>query len=417
MGPPAKHKPCYENLVLHPDQAARTFVLEIGTALQRFGTPTHRLESALARLADRLGLQGQFFTTPTQFMAGFGPVGQQDVAMVRVEPGEIDLEKLAALDELADVVARGELGVDEGLARVRAIAAAPPRYPGWVMVLAFGLVSAAAGRFLGGAVYEIAVAGGIGLVTGVLALAFGRTVAGARVFELVAAFVAAAAAHGAAHLGVPLSPQVTTLAGLIVLVPGLTLTLAMTELATRNLVSGTARLTAAAIVFLEIAFGLALAEQIFARAFGPSPAVVAAALPAWTEPAALLVATISIAGLFRAHPRATFGIVIAGITGFYSARFGAWLLGPELGACVGGFVIAAGSNVYARVADRPALVPLVPGILLLVPGSLGFRSLSLMLEDDVITGIDTGFAMVIVAVSLVAGLLIANATISPRRNL
>lgn len=401
----------------HPDQLARTFVLELGTALQQFGAPTHRLESVLTAVSNHLGLRGQFFSTPTQFMAGFGQVGAQDVAMVRVEPGEVDLERLADLDALADIVVGGELDVAQGLARVREIRDAPARHPSWLMVIAFGLVSATAGRFLGGGFYEMATAGVIGLVTGGFALAFTRTIAGSRVFELIAAFVAAALANAAAHVGVPVSPTVATLAGLIVLIPGLTLTVAMTELATRNLVSGTARLTAAAIVFLEIAFGLALAEAIMVRLFGAPPVGAITTLPIWSEPVALLVATGSIAVLFRAHPRSTFAIVIAGVSAFYSARFGAWLLGPELGACIGGFVLAAGSNVYARILNKPAMVPLVPGILLLVPGSLGFRSLSSMIRDDVLTGIDKGFAMILVSVSLVAGLLIANAAISPRRSL
>ena len=73
--------------------------------------------------------------------------------------------------------------------------------------------------------------------------------------------------------------------------------------------------------------------------------------------------------------------------------------------------------VYARLADRPAMIPLVPGLLLLVPGSMGLRSLSSMLERDVVTGIDTAFAMLLVGVSLVAGLLMATASVPPRREL
>jgi uncharacterized membrane protein YjjB (DUF3815 family) len=260
-------------------------------------------------------------------------------------------------------------------------------------------------------------AGVIGLCAGTLALGFSRTVAGGQVFELVAAFVAAAVAIGAVHLGFPVSFQVATLAGLIILIPGLTLTVAMNELATRNLVAGTARSTAAAIVFLEVGFGVALGEQVMTRLFGPAAIGQGPGLPAWSEPIALLVAALSAAILFRAHPRALPLIVLSCAAAFYGSRLGAWLLGPTLGACVGAFLVAAASNVYARVARRPAMIPMVPGILLLVPGSLGFRSLSSMVDRDVITGIDTAFTMVLVSVALVAGLLIANAAIPPRRNL
>ena len=209
---------------------AKAFVLDLGVALHKFGTPAHRLESALAGVAARLGLEAQIFTTPTQLMVGFGPPTQQQAVMLRVQPGEIDLAQLAALDALADAVTAGEVGIEAGLERVRAILGAPARYGRWLTVLAFTLTSAAVARFFGGGAYEMVTAGVIGLATGVLALVFSRTVAGSQVFELVAAFVAASVAIGATQLGLPVSFQIATLAGLIILIPGLTLTVAMTAL-------------------------------------------------------------------------------------------------------------------------------------------------------------------------------------------
>ena len=52
--------------------------------------------------------------------------------------------------------------------------------------------------------------------------------------------------------------------------------------------------------------------------------------------------------------------------------------------------------------------------MLLVPGSIGFRSLSSLLERNVVAGVDTAFSMLLVAVALAAGLLVANA-IAPAR--
>jgi uncharacterized membrane protein YjjB (DUF3815 family) len=58
----------------------------------------------------------------------------------------------------------------------------------------------------------------------------------------------------------------------------------------------------------------------------------------------------------------------------------------------------------------------VPGILLLVPGSIGYRSLNALMEREVVSGIETAFSMLVIAVSLVAGLLMSNA-VTPRRSL
>jgi len=66
------------------------------------------------------------------------------------------------------------------------------------------------------------------------------------------------------------------------------------------------------------------------------------------------------------------------------------------------------------VRDRPAQILHVPGVLLLVPGTIGFRSVSAMLERQVVSGIETAFTMIFIATALVAGLLVANVVV-PRR--
>jgi uncharacterized membrane protein YjjB (DUF3815 family) len=56
----------------------------------------------------------------------------------------------------------------------------------------------------------------------------------------------------------------------------------------------------------------------------------------------------------------------------------------------------------------------VPGLLILVPGTIGFRSFASLIDRDVITGVDTLFTMLLVAISLVAGLLLSNVLVPPR---
>lgn len=394
------------------------FLLELGRALHRFGAPAHRLEAALGGVATRLGVVAQIFSSPTMLMAAIGnPGGRQQTFMLRVEPGDVDLGKLSRVDRIAVDVGDGSLSPGEGSLHIAEVVGAPPSFGGAAQVPAWALTSASVAVFLGGGGRDVAVAGAIGLLVGLLSAALGRREAQARLFELLAAFVAAFGARAASTLVSGTSAQVMLLAGLIVLLPGLTLTTAMTELATRNLVSGTARLTAAAIVFMELAFGVALGDRLALAWLGPAPSVAPVALPWWVIPPVLLISVLSLVVLFRAERRHVGFIVAAGFIGFYGARLGAGLLSPELGASLGAFLAGVFSNLYARSGRGPALVPMVPGILLLVPGSLGLRSLSSLLEDDVVRGIDSAFTMILVAVSIVAGLLFANAAMPPRREL
>ena len=72
---------------------AISFVLSLGRALHRYGTPAHRLEEALLECCRRLGLAAEVFTTPTTILMSFGEPGELRTRMMRVEGGEIDMAK------------------------------------------------------------------------------------------------------------------------------------------------------------------------------------------------------------------------------------------------------------------------------------------------------------------------------------
>jgi len=75
------------------------------------------------------------------------------------------------------------------------------------------------------------------------------------------------------------------------------------------------------------------------------------------------------------------------------------------------------AHFYARRVDRPAQVLLTPGILMLVPGSIGYRALDLFLSREALAGTEAFFRMAIVSVALAGGLLLAGALLPPRRSL
>jgi uncharacterized membrane protein YjjP (DUF1212 family) len=396
------------------EQEAIAFVLRLGRGLHAHGYPAHRLEAALVRVSRRLGLHGQFFSMPTALFASFGLESEQRTFQVRIEPGAMDLRSLVALEAVADAVADGTIDPGEGARRIDAALDAPSQYPAWLTTLCFAVSASTAARFLDGGLREILVAAGVGLVIGLLALLAQRVAPLGRVFEAVAAMTSALLACFAARYAGPVSIYVPTLAGIIVLLPGFTLTVAMTELATRNLVSGTTRLAGAAGAFLAIGFGVALGTRIGGAIVGELPTVLPTALPLWTGWVALLVAPLSLTILLRAPLRDIAWIELAGLLAFWGARMGTHLLGAELGTFVGAFVVAAASNAYARALDRPSAVPLVPALLLLVPGALGFHSMLSLIDRQTIPAVEAGFRMTLVAVSLAMGLLSGQLLVPPR---
>jgi len=189
----------------------------------------------------------------------------------------------------------------------------------------------------------------------------------------------------------------------------------MIELATRNLIAGTGHLTWALIIFLEIAFGVVAGNQT-ARLFAtPLPAVSPIPLPFWTQLVALLIVPLAFTVRFNARPRDAGWIIATCALGFGASRLGAALLAWEFSGFLGAFAACAASNFFARYTDRPATVFFAPALLLLVPGSIGFGSVSSFLQKNILSGLEAAFTMVMVAMSIVIGLLAAYAVVPPRR--
>jgi uncharacterized membrane protein YjjP (DUF1212 family) len=398
-----------------PASGAIGFVLRLGKALHQSGYPAHQLERALALVARRLGLDAQFFSTPTSIFAAFGAADRQQTTMTRVEPGEVNLARLSRLDTVMRDVIGGRVSALQGSARVDHVLSATSPYPAWLTMLAFGLASAAVAVLLGGGLREVSVAGLLGLVTGGIGVVTAPYRTAQAIFEPLAAFsVALLAAVGELVVG-PYATGIATLAGLVVLLPGLMLTVAMTELATQNLASGTARLAGALITFLSLAFGVALAAKVSALFLNVPPAATAHALPAYTAHGAVLVAALAFCVLLKAEPRDAGWIVLACALSFYSARAGREQLGPELGAFLGALVIGVASDLFARGFKRPSAIAQVPGVLIIVPGSVGYRGIMSLLESETVAGIDTAFQVALIGVSIVAGLLVSNVLVPGER--
>jgi len=398
-----------------PDPRA-AFILALARALHGAGEPSNRLEELLAAVSEQIGLRAQFFITPTSIFAAFGPEDRQRTHLIRAAPSVTNLGKLARLDGVVEQVLAGKLDVAHGIEALNAAVGPEPARRALSSVLGYAIASACSAVILGGGVREILTAGGIGATIGIVAALAAHRTTLQRLFEPIAAFLAALLLALAAWATGGMSATITTLASLIVLMPGMMLTNAITELTTQHLAAGTSRLMAALMVFLAMGFGVALGSQLVRVTLGSVPSAEPVPLPAWTVWLAVVLVSVSFGILLQALSTDFGWILLACLVGFASSRYSAHLLGPELGMFVGAFAVGILASAVSRWTDHPAAIIEVPGTLILVPGSIGFRSITAMLENQVVSGLETAFRVLLIAMSLVAGLLVANLVMPrPRR--
>jgi uncharacterized membrane protein YjjP (DUF1212 family) len=395
------------------DDEKHEFLLRTAELLQRYGTPSHRLERLMVRVSEFLEVEASYLYTPTAVIASFGTGSREQTRLLRSDAGDVDLGKLVEFDEVLEDLEDGRIGLSDARHRMETLASAPPRFPPVVVAAASGVASAGAAIFFGGGLREVAVAlvlGGILFGLGWLAHRLSSPVG---LFEPMAGFLAASLSMGVAPWLQPMDDRLATLASLIIILPGLSFTVAMTELASRHLSAGVARLAGTSVSFMTLTLGVALAWRLFSG-IRPEP-VSTSVLPESAAWLAILVVPSAFAILFQARFREWPVIAVVACTGFLAARLGGLWMGGEFGPFLGALAVGICSNAYARWLDRPASVTYTPGILILVPGSLGYRSLTAFVNQDAMQGVELAFATLLVAMSLVGGLLAANALIPPRR--
>ncbi len=391
------------------------FVLSLMQALHLFGTPSHRLEQAMAGIARDLDMQLQILATPTSVTAAIGKLENQRTFLLRVEPSEANLEKLADLQRLMQLVSRGEMTPGQAKIHIDETVARAPRYSALFKVIAFSLVAACVAILFNGNMTDALVSAVLGGAVGVLALLAGPRPRLEMLLPTLSAAFAASAARFLAEFIPNMHPLIVTLAALIVLVPGLSLTMGVNELAHRHLVSGTARMMGSLVVLLQLALGAAAGwgvVDVFAEPF------VAGAVTSpvwWLTALAIVASAAAFTVLFQAQWQDYYALLLGGALAFLASRFGTSLFSPEFGAALGAWSMGCLSNILARLRDKPALMTILPGIILLVPGSLGFRSIQAMLHNEVVMGMEAAMTTFMVAIALVIGLFLSNLTIAPRK--
>ncbi len=411
---------------LAPFEARIAFLMALARHLHQYGTSASRLELVITTAGQRLALETEVWSSPTAIITSFkeasaGVEAMAQTQVIRLIPGDVDLRRLCEADRIADQVVAGHLALREGMRRLQALAA-PDALPARLSIIgSYGLAAASIVALLMHAGWaDLVTAGLIGLMIGTVTVLSGSRPRLFAASEALCALLASLTATLVSAYVTPLSLRSVVLASLIILMPGMALTTAVREISTQHLVAGVARFGGAVASLLKLTFGTVAGFQLCAM-MGVIPLEHAVQpLPAWTSLPALLLGSFSFAISFRAARRDWPVVMGAVMLGYFAARWGGELTAGDasapLGLFLAGILLGALANVFTKYADRPGILIREPGIILLVPGSAGYRSVSYMLAPTSELGVASGVVLLGMMVSLVAGLMFGDLLVTPRHN-
>ncbi len=401
-------------------EVKRNFIIRLGKALHKYGTPAFRLESHLSNVAETLGLNGYFLVTPTSLtFVLWAPDDTQEYNYVmRVKPGEIDLGLLARTNQLVKKVTDEEISLSEAIERLNQMANQPALHSPWVICLAFAITGGAFAMLMSANWSTIIWSSLLSCISFYLAYRAEHSKGVHEALEPVAAllcsFVAVAISQFVPDVNIP----IVVLSAIIIFIPGLSLTLGLSELAARELISGTARVMDGIMVLFKLYFGAVLGMAFGALIWGQVDLQSSFVSTWWIKWLGVVLLSLGLSVVFKVRAKDLPWGILSGVIAYAAAFAGSAYLGEALGPFVGAFIVGVYANLFAKLTKSPASVVLLQGIVLLVPGSKAYISLnSLVLGESMVSIPNIGSQTFLIFMSIVAGILFANVAVPQRSSL
>jgi uncharacterized membrane protein YjjB (DUF3815 family) len=161
-------------------------------------------------------------------------------------------------------------------------------------------------------------------------------------------------------------------------------------------------------------FGVGVGRSIAAAWFGVARQHAVNPHFSWVHVIAAGAAGLAFTVTLRAPLQSAPVMCSAAVLAILVNAAGKALLGAAAGVFVASLAIGVAGGLLGVPLRRSPLVFIVPGILMLVPGSAGFNSLLQLLAGQTIGGIEAGFNTFVTAIAIAYGLMVAAVVLPPR---
>jgi uncharacterized membrane protein YjjP (DUF1212 family) len=382
------------------------FLATLGRELHRAGIATDAIEQTLGEVAASIGLDVEVFALPTYITIAVGPTWQQHTVMMRLEPGRVSLRKIALLNEIYDALRSGRIDLEEATARVSQVDTRWPGMPAWLEVPALAFIAVGVTMILGGGTRELIVSATIGMCTGALSTISAKSAVMARLFAVAASFAATLIVAAYTKLLGPTNIYISIIAGIVVILPGYSLTLALHELANDFLVAGVARLGRVLSVLLALGcgafLGLAIVPWVISTGSVQSHPVAAT----WWILASVGMA-VGMSITLDARLRDFSWVFASSFVALLTAHVLGGTSAHAVSAFLAAFICGLVANTGARFLRVPQAIMLVPALVVLVPGSLSYESVLFAFQHNIDSALIQAANTIVAAIQIVAGLLLS----------
>jgi uncharacterized membrane protein YjjB (DUF3815 family) len=184
------------------------------------------------------------------------------------------------------------------------------------------------------------------------------------------------------------------------------------------MVSGTARVMDALMQLFKLYFGAYLGVATGFSVFGENTYNPAASLPYWSTWLAVIVLCFGLVAIFKTRPKHIPWALASALLAYSSTALASDYLPQSIGSFVGAFSLGILANAFTRIANQPATIVAMHGLIVLVPGSKTYIGLNSFISGQDFVNVDhLGQDVFLIFMSLVAGLIFANVVFPTKKAL
>ena len=392
------------------------FVTQLASQAHEYGVSFVRLQDFMSQLPQLFGFHGIMLAASPLLFFDFWRPGDPTPSRTITSLPDVtyDLSKLSELGFLVNDLADGKVPIDEGMARLKQIDNLQPPYRNSVVALGYAFCGAGFAVLLSANWNDVIIAALLSLVVYAITLTAGRSQWLSNQLNLTAAIITSILANLIALQFPGSNAFIVSLCAVIVLVPGLALTLGTAELASKVVISGISRLVDGILITFVLVVGNVMGSYIVNALWTVPAPEPATDRPLWVIFISIVVLMLGLTVVFKVRLADLGWVVLAG-----GLAYAGVLLGGQLGNWQGSFFGALILGLYTSLVSsrlhRPASVVMLPGIMILVPGAAAYFGLNALQTSGIIGALPAGWGVLTQIIAIIAGLYVA-ASVLPQRS-
>ena len=389
-------------------ERALQLATEAGHILLENGAEISRVEETIQHIATAYGVEYESFYVLSN---GIIATGKNYASAEFIPIKGTQLSRVVEVNQLSREVSGGNVSLDDLEARLKAIRQSPSK-PWWELVIGTALGVSSFSILFGGSFVDAGATFVIGVLLGLFVTFVGSRIT--RIFgNLLGGLLGGLLCITAIRLGWGEHLPNMIIGTIIALVPGVSFTNGMRDMANEDYLSGTTRLLDATLVFLCIALGVALAflvdEAFHDGMMQLGEPVADEVTRVWyVQLPAAFIGTVGFAVLFGTPRRYYLACGFTGMVGWAVYIVLTWytgLLSVAGAAFFGALAVALTSDLLSVAKRCPATVFLICGIIPLVPGGGIFWTVYYLVSDQLQLAATTGFTALKVTIAIAGGII------------